>query len=96
MGSPCAVRDVNGDGRDDLILPLDNPYGTGEGLVIRTKLSNADGSWSSTDQVMLDGAGLLNSALLGDVNGDGLADLVLPYDNVNLRVRTILRSASGT
>jgi hypothetical protein len=74
-----AVADVNGDGLDDLV-----GFGTSNTFAF---LSQGDGTFSalsvwSTDYALGDGWNAdFHERLLGDVNGDGMADIVAFGDN---------------
>ena len=78
--TPVGMADVNGDGKDDLVLQYDLGYtrcwqarlSTGSGFV-------SYGDWTSTTTPNVTPVGL------ADVNNDGKADLVLQYDNNGLR-----------
>lgn len=92
-----AAGDVNGDGFDDLVLGA--PYGSvgagggGEVYVIYGRAGNARGtislpSLASTDGFILHAAALgdmtgRSVAGAGDVNGDGLADIVIGASAAN-------------
>jgi hypothetical protein len=67
----CAVADVNGDGKQDLIIT--NNYGyTGRVSVL---LGNGDGTFNARQTFNpIDGP---TGVAVGDINGDGRADLVL-------------------
>ena len=95
---PSHVGDVNGDGKDDLVFVGQN--WNGAGLNIRTKLSNGDGTWTHKYQVLGDGSGVHTyPSHIGDVNGDGKADLVFVGQNwsgAGLNIRTKLSNGDGT
>ena len=95
---PALTGDVDGDGMTDLIFVGQNWNGTG--LNIRTKLSNGDGTWKSEAQVLGDGPQVHTyPALTGDVNKDGMTDLIFVGQNWNgtgLNIRTKLSNGDGT
>ncbi|MFC5044799.1 FG-GAP-like repeat-containing protein [Aquimarina hainanensis] len=95
---PTLTGDVNGDGKQDLIFVGQN--WSGAGLNVRTKLSNGDGTWTATSDVLGDGIGVHTYPThVGDVNGDGKADLVFVGQNwsgAGLNVRTKLSNGDGT
>lgn len=93
MGTPV-VGDINGDGKADLIFTFwtDNP----SSLHIRTKFSNGDGTWWWREQITGDGSAV-GTPIVGDVNGDGKADLVFAFQvSDGLHVRTKLSNGDGT
>ncbi len=96
------VGDVDGDGRNDLVYVFYNDWAVQKGLEIRTKISNGNGTWNSKGQVLSDGSGVLHGKFfLGDVNGDGKADLVYVFYNNwstphHLEIRTQLSNGDGT
>ena len=96
--NPSFIGDFNGDGKADILF-IGQGW-NGVGLNIRTKLSNGDGTWTPKYQVLGDGSGVhANPALIGDVNGDGKADLVFVgqgWNGAGLNVRTKLSNGDGT
>lgn len=85
----AVMGDINGDGLQDMVLPSENPYGgSTTGLVLRSKLANGDGTWTGLPDRVLGTAfvGLLGHQQLADVNGDGLDDFLLIYNNTVLTV----------
>ena len=76
---PTLVGDVTGDGRDDLVFVFRH-WKNGM-LTTRTKAAAGDGTWHDWGQdQMTDGPGVHEyPTLLGDVTGDGHADLVFVF-----------------
>jgi len=70
-----AVTDINGDGRPDLIY-----FGDAKDLIVRYNLGT--NGWSEPKRWHLDDGQINPNALaVGDLNGDGLPDIVLLGDN---------------
>jgi hypothetical protein len=94
---PPLVGDFNGDGRDDIAFAYRSEGGK---LQVVTKLSREDGTYASIPQSFNDGADLWNKGqpLVGDVNGDGRADIIFAFaiDTGALQVRTKLSAGDGT
>ena len=94
---PTLVGDVDGDGLMDLVFAFQG--WDGSGLNIRTKFSNGDGTWRSS-AYQIDGSGIQQyPTLVGDVDGDGLMDLVFAYKgwyDFYLDIRTKFSNGDGT
>ena len=83
-------RDVDGDGIDDILIASPNKTGGGEAWLVRGSAS-IEGRSTSSDYADVTFNGNTSSdalgtfASLGDVNGDGLADVILgdPYYDVS-------------
>lgn len=98
-GGATFAGDVNGDYRTDVIFVFNN-YWNDTGLNIRVKMSNGDGTWTSYSQDIGDGPGVLSyPPVIGDVNGDGMIDIILPFQHWNgsgLNIRTKISNGDGT
>ncbi|MFW9887338.1 MAG: FG-GAP repeat domain-containing protein [Candidatus Thorarchaeota archaeon] len=92
------VGDVNGNGKDDLVFPF--YWGREGGTIVRTLLSNGNGSWSGYGQVLGWGRGVFETpTLIGDINANGKADLAFPFyrgSGRGITVRTLFSNGDGT
>ena len=83
--------DFNGDGLTDITFPFNPSSGTG--LQIRTSFSNGDGTFTPKRYESGDGYEIWNQStgLTGDFNGDGLTDIIHPFNpssGTGLQIRT--------
>jgi len=93
-----AVGDVNGDGRADLVVGVENDESIGSNLAVL--LGQADGTLGSPR--FLSG-NATSSAAVGDVNGDGFPDIVAadyppsgsPNDSTHSSIAVLLNDGAG-
>lgn len=91
---PALIGDVDGDGLSDIILRYQHPN---EGLHIRVKFANGDGTFRSTDFKAGDGPDSALHTHAMDVNGDKKTDIVYIFqDGSGLHIRTRISHGDGT
>jgi hypothetical protein len=81
----ATLADINGDGKLDLVLD-DAPLVTGVGFNISLALGNGDGTFGTLNTILTNY--LISDVAVGDINGDGKADLVLSAEEVEGSVVT--------
>ncbi len=86
-----AVGDLNGDGRPDIVTLSSE---TLSGRQIGIALQQADGSFASARYLAPPGGGAVLGGAIGDVNGDGRADLVLAL-NASSSIVVLQQDAQG-
>jgi len=89
-GQQVYIGDVNGDGLADIIGQTSNSN------TIWTHLSHGDGTFESGIARTLVGLSFEGVISLGDVNGDGFADIVLSPTNNDINIFTYLSNGDGT
>ncbi|MDE1154765.1 MAG: FG-GAP-like repeat-containing protein [Acidobacteriaceae bacterium] len=75
----ATLADINNDGKLDLVLD-DAPFASGSGYNVAVALGNGDGTFAESTQVISNY--LVSNVAVGDINGDGKADLVLSSEEV--------------
>lgn len=92
---PALAGDINGDGKTDVILRYRHPS---KGLVIRTKISNGDGSYTPVEFESGDGAAIDTfEARVAYLNDDNRADLLFLFRNSKgLVLRSKISNGDGT
>jgi len=73
------LADINGDGKPDLVID-DAPFIYGSGFSILLATGNGDGTFGSANNILSNY--LVSNVAVGDINGDGKADLVLSAEEV--------------
>jgi hypothetical protein len=102
LKGPFRIGDINHDGRADVVYSFYNDWAAQKGLELRSKISKGDGTWASKAQTFTDGAGVLKGRfLMGDINGDGNADVVYAFYNdwaarKGLELRSKISRGDGT
>jgi hypothetical protein len=99
--APPLVGDFDNDSDHDIAFAWYQGPGAGLGLQIRTKLSNADGTYAARSQNLGDGNGIWNKGLplVGDFNADGRDDVAFAWfegPGLGLAIRTKLSNGDGT
>ena len=79
-----AIRDVNGDGKPDLVVANQCSDQNCTGGVISTLLGNGDGTFQSAVSNSVPVLGGLQTIVLGDFNGDHKLDIAAPAGDVLL------------
>jgi len=85
------ATDVNGDGRTDIVQPSDN-LGA---LALHVHLGRGDGTFAISFALGTSGAGATQEVLVGDVTGDGLPELIQPWNNAG-NLGLFLWSSTGS
>jgi hypothetical protein len=91
----AAVADINGDGRMDLIEANgDGSEADIDGLTIHVQLGQSSGEFAPATFIPINGC--CDSVAVGDVNGDGLADLIAVGSGSGLVVLLQIPGQPGT
>ncbi|MBB5868065.1 hypothetical protein F4553_001444 [Allocatelliglobosispora scoriae] len=77
VGDRVASGDVDGDGKDDIVMAYQNPDGTFSFEVFKNGVSSA-GEWYRSGPFNL--GPVANRLIMGDFNGDGMDEPILAYD----------------
>lgn len=86
-----AIADINGDGKADLVtIGRDGLNGT-----VTTRLGNGDGTFSAAATYINEISGDLHGLTLGDLNGDGLYDLVTADERAGSHGAVAVRLGRG-
>ena len=90
-----AVGDLDGDGRTDVALLTSVASDPANDKMVHVFLQNTDGTLKPRVRYPVGGRSI--SIDIGDVNGDGRADVVVGVDDVtNDRIGVLLQNATGT
>jgi hypothetical protein len=89
------VGDLNGDGKDDIIVAHQNGNGGYTSSSFDVLISNGDGNFTSGSIVSITSNQLAGGAL-ADVNADGKLDAVIVDQNSPANVWTLLGNGDGT
>src|ERR1017187_8126707 len=91
------AADLNGDGKPDVVAAVANP--DGQGGSVQVFLNKGDGTLRAPINVTFAESGITpHGFAIGDVNGDGHADLVVAYWNadVTYKLAVMLGNGDGT
>jgi hypothetical protein len=91
------AADLNGDGKPDVVAAVANPDGQGGGVLVF--LNKGDGTLQAPINVTFAESGITPQGFaIGDVNGDGHADLVVAYVNADatFKLAVMLGNGDGT
>jgi uncharacterized protein (TIGR03437 family) len=91
------AADLNGDGKPDVVAAVANPDGQGGG--VQVFLNKGDGTLRAPINVTFAESGITPLGFaIGDVNGDGHADLVVAYWNADItfKLAVMLGNGDGT
>ncbi len=91
-GHTCEIRDINGDGHDDLMIgEMGNP---GAGDDAKIYIWYGDGKGGLKETVALEGQGI-HEGLFGDFDGDSKLDLLIkPYNHNSPRVDVLFNQGN--